>query len=118
MNRYLATSLVALAGAIASPAFADDISIDTTPFVSTASRADVQAQIGAFKQAGVSPWSQVYNPLATFSSRQTRAQVTGEFLQSRDEVEALTAEDSGSFHLSQRGVTRAAVLAGQPRAAQ
>jgi len=118
MNRYLATSLVALAAAIASPAFADDITPETTPFVSTATRADVQAQLGAFKQAGVNPWAQAYNPLATFASRQTRAQVTGEFLQSRDEVEALTAEDSGSFHLSQRNLAGAPVLAGQPQAAQ
>jgi len=118
MNRYLATSLVALAAAIASPAFADDITPETTPFVSTASRAAVQAELNAFRQAGTSPWSQVYNPLASFASRQTRAQVTGEFLQSRDQVEAFTAEDSGSFHLGQRNLAGAPVLAGQPQAAQ
>jgi hypothetical protein len=118
MNRYLATSLVAIAAAIVSPAFADDITIESTPFVSSATRADVQAQLGAFQQAGVSPWAQAYNPLATFTSRQTRAQVTGDYLQSRDVVDALTAEDSGSSYLSQRNLAGAPVLAGQPQAAQ
>lgn len=119
MNRYLAVSLLALAAAAASPAFADDITVDTTPFVSTRSRAEVQAELAAFRKAGVNPWSQAYNPLKTFTSRTTRAQVTGEYLQSRDEVDALTAEDSGSFFLSQRVPTGAVrVLAGQPVNAQ
>jgi hypothetical protein len=115
MNRYLTISLLAIAAATVSPAFADDITVDSTPFQSTRTRAEVQADLAAFKRAGVNPWSQAYNPLKNFASNASRAQVTGDFLRSRDEVEALTAEDSGSFFLSQRApVTAAPVLAGRP----
>jgi hypothetical protein len=119
MNRYFAVSLLALAAAAVSPAFADDITVETTPFQSTRTRAEVQADLAAFRQAGVNPWSQAYNPLEGFASRTSRAQVTGDYLQSRGVVEALTAEDSGSFFLGRRAPAAAArVLAGQPVNAQ
>jgi len=83
-------------------AMADDITIDPTPFVSTATRAEVVAELGRFKSAGRSPWSILYNPLATFRSTKTRAEVHAEYLRSRDNVAAMNGEDSGSTLLARR----------------
>jgi hypothetical protein len=98
MNRNIAIVLLALAGA--SSAFADDITIDTTPFVSIASRAEVQAELQQYKQSGVDLWAQNYDQLAGFHGAQSRAQVAAEFLRSRDSAAALVAEDSGSSMLA------------------
>jgi L-rhamnose isomerase len=119
MNRKFALALV-LALSAAGNAFADDITVDAKPFVSTASRADVQAQLAQFKQSGSNPWSNQYDPLHTFSSKLTRAEVAADFIASRDEVAAFTGEDSGSAYLArpegvQADTTR---LAGRPQNAQ
>ena len=98
MNRK---SLIALAFATtASVAFADDITIDTTPFVPTATRAEVQADLAAFEASGSNPWSRDYNPLAEFDSQRSRQEVKAEYVQARDRVAAFTAEDSGSAYLA------------------
>jgi hypothetical protein len=60
----------------------------------------VQSQYQAYRQTGVNPWSTSYNPLATFQSTKTREQVRNEFLASRNQVQALTSEDSGSAYLA------------------
>ena len=79
------------------------------------SRAEVQAELAQFKQAGVNPWSTQYNPLASFRGARTRAQVQAEYLASRDAVAAFTSEDSGSAYLAARQPVRAATqLAGRP----
>ena len=65
---------------------------------SQAARTEVQAQY----HRGVSPWSTSYNPLTTFRSQRTRAEVTAEYLASRNAVAALTSEDSGSAYLAAR----------------
>ena len=98
MKRNIAAALLALS---VVPAFADDITIDPTPFVSTLSRAQVRAELQQFKASGVDPWAQDYNQLAGFVSSKTRAQVVAEYLRSRDETAALTSEDSGSAWLAQ-----------------
>ena len=113
MNRFVIASLVAIAAAAASPAFADDITVDSTPFVSSRSRADVAAELAAFRQS-VNPWSQTYNPLAGFQGSKTRAEATAEYLNARDAVEAFTSEDSGSAYLNARVRSGAPVVAGQP----
>jgi hypothetical protein len=120
MNRSIATYLVvAVAATFAAAAQADDIGVETTPFTSTATRAQVQAELQQFKQARVNPWSQFHNPLASFRSTATRADVTADYLRSRDETAALTAEDSGSAWLSTRAPYAAPpVVAGQPVTAQ
>src|SRR5690242_17531679 len=99
MNRTLiaATALVA-----ASSAFAESPLASATPFTGARSRADVQAELQQFKAAGVNPWSQSFNQLRGFESTRTRAQVTTEYLQSRDRTAAFTGEDSGSAYLSAR----------------
>lgn len=115
MNRYLLASFLAISATSASTAFADDITLDPRPFASSMTRAEVQGQLQQYKAQGVNPWSTSYNPLARFTSSKTRADVTAEYLQSRDEVAALNAEDSGSAYLTAR-VHRAApapVVAGR-----
>ena len=54
-----------------------------------------------------------------FVSTKTRAQVTADYVQSRNVTAALTREDSGSAYLSARTPSVAApILAGQPVNAQ
>jgi len=120
MNRNIAFALVIATAAVAGNAFADDITVDTTPFVGTKSRVEVQAELAQYNKAGVNPWSNQYNPLKQFRSTQTREQVVAEFIAARDEVAALNGEDSGSAYLAQgsgRGFNASSVLAGQPRGA-
>lgn len=118
MNRKLATALVLTAAAAAGNAFAGnglagDITIDTTPFVSSKTRAEVQAEVGQVR--GVSPWSMQYNPLAGYKGDRTRADVTSEYIASRNQVAALTSEDSGSAYLAQIHVRNVGTtLAGLP----
>ena len=116
MNRKIASALVIAAAAVAGNAFADDITIDTTPFNSTKSRAEVRAELDQFKKSGTSPWSTRYNPLAKFQSTDTRAGVVAQYIADREKVAAFGGEDSGSQYLAQhRGDTAGVQLAGQPR---
>jgi len=101
MNRKIASALVIAAAAVAGNAFADDITIDPTPFKGTKSRVEVQAELAQYKVAGVNPWSTQYNPLKQFKSAKTREQVVAEYVGARDEVAALNGEDSGSAYLAQ-----------------
>ena len=118
MNRYaLAIALASVAAA--GQAFADDITIDTTPFVSTASRAQVRQELAQFEASGINPWSQGYDPLAGFQSTRSRADLTADYVRSRDAVAAITGEDSGSAFLAagRREDTRTSTVAGRPSAA-
>lgn len=100
VNRIITTALLAASAALTGHAFADDIT-PSDPFVSTADRAQVQA--GAAQARSVAdPWSNAYEPLAAFESSRTREQVRAEYIASRDEVAALTGEDSGAFALAQQ----------------
>ncbi len=119
MNRNFATALVIAAAAVAGNAFADDITVDTTPFNSVKSRAEVQAELGQFKKAGTSVWSTQYNPLARFQSTRSAADVRAEYIASRNEVAALNSEDSGSAYLATAGNRFVSpTLAGQKAPAQ
>lgn len=115
MNRK---SLVALAIVAASgAAFANDYTVDTTPFVSTLTRAEVQAELARFiKEGGVNPAADWYPPIVQTSSQRTRAEVRAEYIEHRDRVGAFVGEDSGSAYLAQQRADRASVLAGQPAA--
>lgn len=115
MNRNIAIAIV-LATAAAGSAFAESpLASGTEAFVSsTAARVQVQPQ-----QPGANPWAKDYNPLAQFQSGKTRAQVSAEYVQSRDAVAAFTREDSGSAWLAnQDGDSAPSRIAGQPRSAQ
>ncbi len=98
--RLLAIALFAVSAGYAGSARADDITIDPFPFVPSKSRAEVQAELQAFKGSGVDPWARNYDPLRHFRSGKSRAQVTAEFLRERDVVAAMNGEDSGSMYLT------------------
>ena len=97
------TSLVLAAG-FAGSAFAESPLIVQDTFSSSRPRAEVQAELAAYRQAGVNPWSTSYNPLRAFRSATTREAVVAEYMASRNEVHAFTGEDSGSQYLAQRHV--------------
>jgi hypothetical protein len=106
---------LALAAASIGNAFAESPTVPKDTFVSTKSRADVQAELVAYKQAGINPWSISYNPLAQFKSTASRQDVSAAYIESRDEVAALNGEDSGSTHFAQsQRAQPLATLAGQP----
>ena len=113
MKRNFALIAV-FAATAATSAFADDITIDPTPFVSTRARTEVQAELAQYKQEGVNPWSISYNPLKYFHSAKSREEVQQEFVASRDTVKAMTGEDSGSSYLAAHRVPGAGTtLAGR-----
>ena len=115
MNRTLIASLLAVAAAGTNVAFADDITVETHPFVSTLTREQVQADLQQYRAAGVNPWSTSYNPVAHFQGARTRAEVTAEYLRARDEVAAMNGEDSGSsWQAAQARRVAPPVLAGEP----
>lgn len=110
MNRQLASTLsltttaaaaLAFAAIASSSAYADDITIDNTPFVSSKTRAEVQAEvIGHSQSIASSEWTTQMNHEPRRMSDFTRAQATAQYLASRDQVQALNAEDSGSSYLA------------------
>ena len=120
MNR--STLLIAALSVAAFAAHADDADPSgqfANATASQATRTAVQADLGAYKKAGVNPWSTAYNPLKSFQSTRSRAEVTAEYLASRDAVAAMTREDSGSSYLAARRTTTAPrQFAGQPVNAQ
>jgi len=119
MNSKLALSALVLA-AFAGNALADDPTVVNEHFAGSKTRAEVQSDLAAYRQSGVNPWATSYQPLKYFQGTATRAQVTAEYLASRNEVRALTGEDSGSAYLAQaRGVQLPlSTLAGTPANAQ
>ena len=114
---------LAIAAALSLAAFAaqaDDMDLSgqyaaAVPASST-TRADVDQQFAQYRKTGVNTFSISYNPVNSFKSQKTREQVTAEFLASRDTVNAMTAEDSGSAYLSahRSTVDASRQLAGQP----
>ena len=111
-----------LIAAVSAGAFAETPTVVTEPFASTKSRAEVRAELSAYKKAGVNPWSTSYNQLAGFKSSANRQEVVAEYLAARDEVAAVNSEDSGSAYLAQafaqRTRTGTPILAGHPVNAQ
>ena len=106
MTRTTATSLAYIttvaaaaiaASLVSTSAYAESPTIDSTPFVSTKTRAEVQAELKT-PYVGGNPWSTQYN--FARSSDLTTQQVRSTYKMSRDEVHALTSEDSGSAYLA------------------
>jgi hypothetical protein len=103
MKRNLALASFAFAAAAAacsSAVRADDITVDTQTFVPSASRAEVRAELDAFRKSGINPWARNYDPLRNFRSAKTRAEVTAEYIRERESVSAMNGEDSGSQYLA------------------
>jgi Domain of unknown function (DUF4148) len=119
MNAKLTISALLLA-AFAGSALADDPTIVNEQFVSTKTRAEVMAELKDYKASAINPWSMSYQPLKYFQSTTTRDAVVADYLASRNEVRALTGEDSGSAWLAQaRGVRQpVTTFAGTPANAQ
>jgi hypothetical protein len=115
MNRTLSLTLAVAACAMIGNAFADDITIDPTPFVSSRSRAEVQEELKEYRASGVNLWADDYNPVASMKSEKSREQVRAEYLAERDKVAAFGGEDSGSMYLA-RGPQKddAIQMAGDP----
>ena len=112
MQAKLALTSLVLAAGFAGSAFAESPNVFVDPaFQGAQTRAQVQAELAAYKKAGVNPWSTTYNPLRSFRSATTREAVVADYVASRNEVRALTGEDSGSQYLAQRQVPGATVLA-------
>ena len=102
MGTAIAAAAVAVAFIASGTAHADDITIDKTPFVSSMSRDEVSAQLKV-PYPGGNPWAGRYD-MFQIKSATTSAQVTGEYERSRDEVNALTGEDSGSAYFVKSAV--------------
>lgn len=101
MNRTSLIVGLAIAAAAAS-ASAESYEEYNAPVLSNTAQVAVQPAAVYVRQAGVSPWSISYSPLAQFRSEKTRAQVTAEYVSARDLVDAFTGEDSGSGFLAGR----------------
>ena len=107
MNRKLCSTIAvgaiattaALAAAVitSASAYADDITVEQTQFVSTLTREQVTAQLKT-PYPGGNPWSSSYNMFQSPGAA-TREQVQGEYFRDRDEVSARHAEDSGSAYM-------------------
>jgi hypothetical protein len=97
MNRiaqFARIAAIALTVAATGSAFADDITIDNTPAVSTKSRAEVRADLAQFQAGKTDPWSLQYTQAADFKSQLTREQVVAQLKAARasGELAALTPE--------------------------
>lgn len=129
MNRNLASALsitttaaavFAAAAIAAGNAYADDITIDNTPFVSTKTRAEVRAEVmgqSEFLRVASSEWSMQLSQETQPKSTYTREQAKADYIAARDEVKARTAEDSGSSYFAAlpRGSAPSVFMAGSAR---
>jgi len=89
---------VAAAALIASmPAYADEITVEQSPFVSSRTREEVNAEIRT-PYPGGNPWSGSYNMFQEHGTA-TSEQVQGEYIMTRDQVRAFHGEDSGSAYV-------------------
>lgn len=115
MNTRNLLTAAALVIAATGSAWADDITLDTTTFVSQKSRAEVQAELQQFKAAGINPWSRQYNPLHHSVSTKSRADVVAEAraAAASGEIAATTGEDSGSLHAARTAPAKGATLVAQ-----
>jgi hypothetical protein len=120
ITRFAATLLAVSSGAFAGHVLAESPgAVPEQRFVPTNTRAQVQAELAQFKQAGVNPWSASFNQLRGVKSTVSRDQVAAEYVGARDVVAAFTGEDSGSAYLAAHQLQQApSLFAGQAPAAQ
>lgn len=130
MNRNLASALaiastaaaaVVLAAMSPSNAYADDITIEATPFKGSRSRAEVLAELegrAAVVRTAASEGSQQTNKAVKSQGTRTSEQARAEYKAARDEVRALNAEDSGSAFFIKSGAadrSNSSVMGGSAR---
>lgn len=112
MTRNIASAIAIAAAIVPCSVFADDITIDTTPFASTMSRAEVQAEL--MRRTAVNEWTRQLNQQAQFRSSYGREQARAAYVAERDNVKALTGEDSGSAYLAMAPYVNARSVMGGP----
>ena len=98
------------AALLSSDAFADDITIDTTPLVGMKSRAEVRAEVMSNRDqlsAAGGQWKGQHNEQRPFQSIYTAEQVRSEYKAARNEVQMMNGKDSGSSYLAQQRSTPA-----------
>jgi len=93
------TTIALLAAAViaSTPAYADDITVEQSPFVSSRTREEVSAELKT-PYPGGNPWSGAYNMFQARSTA-TREQIRGEYIMTRDTDNAFHGEDSGSVYI-------------------
>jgi hypothetical protein len=106
MGTVTALAAAAAAAMTCASAYADDITVEHSPFVSSLSRDEVNAELKK-PYPGGNPWAGQYNMFPPQSAT-TREHVTGVYKMSRDEANALNAEDSGSAYFLKSTVPPAA----------
>lgn len=105
----------------ASPAYAETPTIDTTPFVSTRTRDEVRSELmqqAELARSGAREWAMQQNGPRVLASGFTSAQAKQRYIAAREEVSALTGEDSGSMYLARlngRGGSGSVTIAGSAR---
>jgi hypothetical protein len=114
MNRKLASALAvtgtfaiatasALTLVVTRSAYADDITIEATPFVSTRSQAEVQAEVtGQAERLRIASSEEAMqqNDVYRVKSSYTAEQARSDYLAQRAAPVAMTGEDSGSVQLA------------------
>jgi hypothetical protein len=110
MDRNITTALIIAAAAVAAAlamasgkAFADDITIESRPFVGTLSRAEVHSDLlrnSKFAREHGTEWAMQLNQGPQVRSAYTSQQVRADYAASREQVRQLNGEDSGSAYLS------------------
>jgi len=91
----------AAAGLISTSAFAETTLEYASPFVSTLTRAEVQAEFKArpdLLRAAASEWAMQQSEPVGLKSTEIRANAKNEYRSARQEVLAMTSEDSGSAY--------------------
>jgi len=93
------TTIALLAAAViaSTPAYAEDITVEQSPFVSSRTREEVSAEL-KIPYPGGNPWSGAYNMFQARSTA-TREQIQGEYIMTRDTDNAFHGEDSGSVYI-------------------
>ena len=114
-----ATLAVLLAAASSGSAYADDITLDTTPSPAASARAEGQPNVfrrGSPVRGDASEWALQSNQPVALTSASTRTQAQAEYKASREQVNALLGEDSGSayFMKSAPGRTNGTATMGAP----
>jgi hypothetical protein len=127
MNRHFASALATATAAVAcfaamasSKAYAETPTIDTTPFVSTRTRSEVQAELLSQRQlvsAAASEWAMQYNHVPQLKSAYSGGQARSEYQAARDQVSAMNSEDSGSSYMARQSarVNGRIIIAGPAR---
>ena len=109
ITALFAVAITSLSGAaFAGTGLAGDITIETEPFASTTSRAEVRAEL-RLQEVRRQPLGQGLQPPRQLREQQVPAQVTAEYIANRDAVAALHGEDSGSRYLTEDAAARRAV---------